>query len=75
MISDVKPNNQLQLDSIPMVSPKMSASHSEGKPNTDQQVDSIPHVVSPVIPLNESSDNPKSKSLWDRIKSLTKFKS
>lgn len=75
MISDVKPSNQLQLDSIPMVSPKMSASHSQGKPNTDQQVDSIPHVVSPVIPSNESSDNPKSKSLWDRIKSLTKFKS
>ena len=73
MISDVKPNNQLQVDSIPIVSSKMSASHSQGKPNTEQQVELIPHVVSPVIPLNESSDNPKSKSLWDRLKSLTKF--
>jgi hypothetical protein len=73
VISDVKPNIQLQVDSIANVSSKMSASQSQGKPNNEQQVEVIPLVFPSVIPSNESFENPKSKSLWDRLKSITKF--
>jgi hypothetical protein len=69
--ADVKPNNEPQADSI--TNAKVGGSHSQGKPKNELQGEVIAPPVTPVISSSESSDNPKSKSLWDRIKSLIKI--
>ena len=73
--SEVKPDSELKVDAISNINSKMSVSHSQGKAVNNQQVEVIPLVDTPLIPISESSDNPKQKSLWDRLKEFANFKS
>lgn len=73
--SEVKPDSELKVDAISNINSKMSASHSQVKAVNNQQVEVIPLVDTPLIPPSESSDNPKQKSLWDRLKEFANFKS